>query len=428
MSSYLRGFLAAIALFGVLAAPLYADNYEQYCDIKGFAAATRQTIVVLDERQVTPENGDRNDERNGPWRRFVGRLVDFQSAAQLEQRFQPRERLTLVLARKDGTGVTAIFTGCLPFFSQAEQRRAAGEGGVTTYLKKYFGFGEVASAKHDSDVFISRLGESIREAIQPDALSARGTHMAGNFASSGLIASLKQSPFVDLNRGLPRIILLSNLPPYFGDLGSDLVQARSTGKKLAEDAALNLRGSEIYVVGSTTTEKPYFRDAVEMFFLVSHASLISMGSFASVPDFLPPPTAIRRYQGLIQFPDRQYPIRIRLATDQNGTLVNSWLSVETSKEEFVPVHGTITCQADGCRFSGDNTFAQVWNPKHSGGRDPVFDPEYPFGGARILEFSTRDDYIRGDISDPHIKYQNLQRNDSKTNKLHFFANYSAGMF
>ena len=70
-----RIFPAAFAglLFAVSGAS--AAEYEQYCNVEGFAAPVRQTLVVLDEQHVFPETGQMPEPRNAAWRRFVGNLL-----------------------------------------------------------------------------------------------------------------------------------------------------------------------------------------------------------------------------------------------------------------------------------------------------------------------------------------------------------------
>lgn len=406
-----------------------ADDYEQYCDIGGVAQATRQTIIVLDERLVYGENGDQNDGRNGPWRRFIGRLVNFESGNQLEQRFLPRERLSLLLARKDGSGLISVFSGCLPFYSKSEQKKMASDDGATNALNSFMGWTPAATASRDAQTFISRFGEAIRSAVQKSELSTHTQDIdEAQPISGGLISSLKQGAFIDLGRGLPRVVVVSDMASYFSRLPADVGAARAMGLQSSQAAGLNLRGAEVYVVGEDGNTASSFRDALSMFFLGSRGNLISVGSVQSTPEFLSGPTRVLRYQGLVQFPESQYPIRMRLAMDQNGTLVDSWFSIQGERETYTPLHGVLTCEENGCTYSGDNVFAQVWNIARADHGQPTFDSSLPFGGARVLQFSARENYVRGDISDPIVQFHGQKSGKQQTNRLHFYATLSQGIF
>jgi hypothetical protein len=181
-------------------------------------------------------------------------------------------------------------------------------------------------------------------------------------------------------------------------------------------ADLNLKGAEVHVVGMSGGAGA--RDALVMFFLAAHGELISTGSASSLPSFVASPIRVTRYQGTIQYPDTKFPIRIRLATDQNGTVVNSWISVQTSGEQFSPFHGVLTCAANNsCTYAGDDTFSQIWNVKRNTKGTPFLDPSMPFGGARSLNLVIENNVAQGSISDSLINFQGL-----KTNKLEFTAN------
>jgi hypothetical protein len=297
----------------------------------------------------------------------------------------------------------------------------AAAAGVSQALNSFMGWGPTATSKQDASIFISRLGEAIREAIQKSELSTRTQE--GDQLSSGLFTSLKQGATVDLNRGIPRLVLLSDLSTYFGAIPGTAEQARQFGLDAGESVGLNLSGSELYVVGTTGNAKPSLNDALQTFFLTSRASLVSISGASSMPVFLGNPVRLIRYQGLVQFPTTRYPVRIRLLSDQNGTLINSWFGVQAQKEEYTPIRGTLTCNDGGCTFAGDNTFAQVWRVKRDANGAPMFDKSMPFGGARTLQFVTKDNYLKGDISDPSVQFTGL-----KSNKLHFYATTSQGMF
>jgi hypothetical protein len=346
---------------------------------------------------------------NGPWRQLIGNLL-FADESVLEHNFAPRERVTLVLARKDGAGTRMVFTGCVPFFSAAEKATIAKDSGVGKSVNTFFGGGPVMAAKKDLVLFHSRLGESVREAVQPAMLSAEDLeHNDGDLSQSGLASSLRQGNLVNPAYGLPRIILYSDLSRFLHNIPPQQDQARQAGFAMAHPLSLDFGGAEIYIVGMSGS--PSSRDALDALFLASHGELISTGSANALPQFVAAPIHVARYQGVIEYPENRYPIRIRLATDLNGSVVDSWVSVQTSWEQFSPFHGAVSVDASGAwRFTGDGVFAQVWNPgRHAGGK-PLFEVTLPFAGARslTLEMPHGSDEVIGSISDTLIHFKGVK--------------------
>jgi hypothetical protein len=389
-----------------------AENFDDYCGLAGFSVPQRQTIVVIDEHHIFAENGQR-DGRNDGWRKFVGNLLLPDNQAVLEQNFLPRERVTILLARKDGAGTKVVFSGCLPFFSPAERGRIEANGGYLRSVKAFFGSDEAADARRAMDLFRIHLGNAMRAALDPSALS-RFEPQGQPLSASALVSSLKQGTIVNFAYGLPRIVLYSDLQRFFGSLPGSTEAARQAGQREGNAADLNFRGAEFYVVGMSGGGVS--RDALDMFLLASHAELAGLSGAAALPAFLPAPVHVTRYQGRIVYPDNTFAVRLRLATDENGTVVNSWISVQASNEQYVPIHGVVTCGQFGCSFAGDQIFAQLWYAGRGGARPPLLGPSLPFAGARNLNLSITNSRVTGSISDPLIRFEGL-----KSQKLEFSA-------
>ncbi len=381
----------------------FGDDFDSFCSVQGLSAAQRQTIVIIDEQHVFPET-DQRDGRNDAWRKFLGNLLLPGNQTTLEQNFEPRERVTLLLARKDGAGVRTIFSGCLPFYSAAERKQLAAKSGYMHGINTFFGWDDTSAARRSMDLFRIQLGNSVRGALSPSALS-RSSVQNSQLSSSGLVSSLRQGTIVNFAYGIPRIILYSDLQRFFGNLPPSVDGARQYGLQQGLAADLNFRGSEFYVVGLSGGGRGH--DALEMFLLASGAELGGASSAFALPSFQPPPKRVSRYQGTIVYPDNKYTVRIRLATDENGTAVNSWLWVQTGNEQHVPIHGVLTCNDRGCDFSGDQVFAQIWNTARGDGRAPVLAASLPFGGARNLSLKFFGTSLKGNIGDPLIRFDGL---------------------
>jgi hypothetical protein len=415
-------FLSAVLVACVLAlnaGVAHADNFEQYCGLPDLSVPLRQTVILIDELHVYPEVGKQPDQRNLVWRKFLGNLL-LSDENTLEQNFLPRERVTIALAKRDGTGVRTIFVGCLPFYSADEKKALAQSAGSMQYVNNFFGTGPLANVKRDIDLFRIRMGDAISAGLQPSMLSSANIpHSGGDLAANGFVTSLKQGALVNLTYGIPRFIIFSDMSRYLENFPSERTKVCALALEKAKNADLDFKNAEVYVVG--LTGNAIARNALGMFFLASHGELISTGAATSMPTFQSPPSHVVYYQGLIQYPDNRFPIRIRLATDQNGTVVNSWLSVKTSKEQFSPIHGVVTCQSNGsCIFTGDDVFAQIWNVSRNAGTEPLFDPSLPFAGARSLNFVESGTTVTGSISDTLLHFQGL-----KDNKLEFDASRQA---
>jgi len=389
-----------------------AQSFEAYCAQPGLQAPLRQTLVLLDEAALTAEPNGAPNPRNQAWRQLLGQLLLPANPAQLEQNFAPRERVSIAVIRADGTGLRPVFTGCMPFYSAAERTRLAQDGGMMRGLHDFFGTGPVARAKRDMDLFRIQLGNAFKTALDPAALSPPGTVGGlGTFA-----ASLKQARLTNPAYGLPRVILYSDMGRLLARMPGDGAAARSFGFRQGTQSDIDFGNAELYLAG---LRGGALRDGLEAFALASHAELVAIAPSASLPAFRAAPRRVLRYQGSMQYPGTRYPVRLRIAADENGNLVNSWISVQTGSEQFNPLHGTLTCAPGGdCTLAGDQQFAQLWNPKRGAGSEPAFSATLPFGGARMFKAHIQGGGISGDISDPVVHFEGV-----KGAKLDFSASF-----
>lgn len=402
---------AAIVLFSLLtviaaAAPASAaPNFDAACDLPELPAPVRQTLLILDEAQVVPETDQNNAPGNAAWRSFLGNLLPEDSAA-LERHFLPREHLSIVLARRDGAGLRTIFSGCVPFFSGEETRTVRQRAGAKRWVDSFFGLGPLADARKNMAMFRARLSGAVKNALQPSMLSPAGAGPDKDLAANGLVRSLKQGNPVVPAYGIARIIIFSDMSRLLADFPADLVKVRELGLEKARAAELNLGGAEVYVSGMSGS--PVARAALDMFFLASYGELVGASAASSLPAFAPAPVRLLYFQGTSDYPGVKYPLRLRLAVAQGGTVVNSWVSVKTSRDQFSPFHGLLTCHtATACSYTGDDVFAARWNARRSVSPEP--DGSLPFGGARGLHFELKGNTVTGSISDPQIIYKDMEK-------------------
>lgn len=389
---------------------------ESFCNLKGFDAPLRQTVLVLDGAHVGPEPDKSVSEANRVWRSFIGRFLDIESGF-AEQSFLPRERVTLLVANDDGSGVSEVFSGCLPFYSEAE-KQALKLGTLEVFL----GRGAIADAKKEGGKVRTALALGMAGIAQKK--SAQST--AGNDSSienAGIIRSLKRSSFVNLDQGIPRIFLLSNLARFSPGSANSVMEARAAGRAAGEDLGLDLKRAELYVVGVEGSKSvDLVQEYLHSFMLASRAELVGISNWQGLGNLRAAPTRISIFQGAITYPTGKLPMRMRLSTDQNGSTVNSWVSVHSDQDRFTPFNGILNCQEETCEFLGDRQFAQIWTDNPD--REPEFDEWMPFSGVREFVFTLKGERIVGRAFDSSVTLQG-----TKDNALHFeLSKLTTGQF
>lgn len=401
--------LLSVAVFYPFAAWGTPLNLDDYCAIKGLDKALRQSIVVIDEDQIAEErDGEKARPENNGWRRFIADLTN-PSRPGLNRDFAPRERLSLFIARRDGSGLTKIFSGCLPIFSEAEIARSK-EGGLLKDLEWFFGTSMEARAKKDFERVRNALLATLLAAAKTENLS-RSTLSERKFTHSSLIVSLKRSSFIDLSLGIPRLFLFSDFSRFEYDGLQASASPRDHGFVGAKASKVDLSRSELIIAGTGGSKADdSIRHFLTAYFLEGQARLASVTPGASIPTLSAYPTSVRIFQGKLTYPSGAYPMRMRLATDVNGHAVNSWVSLHKDDVATTPFGGTLTCdqRTKRCNFIGDKHFAQVW--KTTTDNAPVWNSTMPFGGLRELEFSIQDEQMSGRVFDSNVEIRGATGN------------------
>ena len=369
-----------------LAAPITDDGYCQY---QGLPPSLRQTLVIIDGAVVSPETSA-PAQANSVWREFARRFVDALNPT-ASQLIDARERVTLAVANADGSGLTILFTGCVPLFRKEEQANLEGQTGV---LAKFMG----NDWRHSADA----AGEKFRrEATLAMIQGLKGVPVgkgdAAPFAQSSLINSIGKSLSYGLEDGVPRVVIFTDLNLYQFP-SADIPTVRRTARVDAERDGLNLLRTEVHLFGVHGADDGSVSNYLQAFFLEGRGRLDTLTSVTGSLNPSSPPRSVSVFQGTIGFPDAEYPMRMRLAVDGNGTVVDSWVEIQSVESKFVPFSGILTCSTtDACQFTGDNVFAQVWsdNPDPK----PEFDAWIPFGGMRNFSFTLTKDSIAGVVKD-----------------------------
>lgn len=392
---------ALALLLAAAALPAHAaTRFEDYCAKPGLARSVRQTIVIIDEAHVVPNPAHGGiAPQNAAWTRFVGDLIN-NDRIQQGRIFAPRERLTVLMAPRNGAEPRLLFTGCVPYYSAAEKASLARQaGGLGSMVNSYFGSGPVQAAVKDMDRFRTQLGAALIAAAAPGAVT-RGGAISGPFASSALYASLQRTP-VDIGQGIPRIILYSNVNRFTPAAGN-VVGARKAGFDLARRDPADFKRAEVYVVGAAPTQSELDREFFKAWLLGSGGWLrgLTTAGLAQMDAY---PERLRVFSGVIRYGDLNAPMRLRLATTASGEIVNSWISVQNETETATPFSGNVVDVGGGAQRGGNNGqgLGQLWsfNPDEK----PEFSGDLPLGGMRRLEFTTdRAGGLNGKVSDPLV--------------------------
>ena len=377
---------------------------EEYCEeIFGVRSPLRQTIVLLDSKSIQPAaNAVDFAATNAAVRDLVLSLAD---AEQLVRggASEPRERVSIYLLPSDGSSPELLFTGCPPGFSAEEERQIReDQSAVTKGTEAFFATGKVQQAEEAADGFRTRLLGALLYAGNAERPTDAPGAEASSFVQSAVGRSLAGTAnLIDLQLGIPRIILVTDLAKLPLNV-ADEVAARALGFSDAETAHLDLRRSELHVVGTGGGQNSaMIQGYAEAFFLGSHARLVSVAG-NTLPPLPPSPVRVEVYSGQIDYGPYQFPMQARLAFDRNNTLVNSWVVVAREGEVATPLTGSATCDAGGiCRITSDDSgFAQAWSLQR--GPEPDFGPALPFGGLRYVEMTVGGDGASGRVFDPVV--------------------------
>ena len=180
-----------------------------------------------------------------------------------------------------------------------------------------------------------------------------------------------------------------------------LSAARALGFYMARQTNIDFSRAELYAVLFSAKKNKLMREFAHAFFLGSGA-LLSGWSNKSISNLSTNPSAIRVFQGFIDYGYRKPPVRMRLVWDGNGTLVNSWISVSLKDAVSTPMSGTVICQDSFiCSIrSDDSGFAQVWSTNSD--KKAEYEAQMPFSGLRYFEVNIDGDKAAGKIWDPVV--------------------------
>lgn len=358
-------------------------------------AALRETFMVVDERNLKPaQQGNEFAEKNGAVRDAVMSFADPGSALETG-RSTARERITLMIAPADGSAPRQLFTGCLPGLTQAERTNALqSESGVA----RFFSGGKMQELDEAVETFRATVAGALIQAARSTAPAAA----PGD--KNPLMASLAATNRIFRKTGtVPRVVLVSDGLPQ--PTAQDVVAARQEALAEAAHTPVDFGDAEVMAIGKGGNDET--RHAfLQMYMLRLNGKLASWSADPSGATPTPAPTTLRRYVGTVQYPGSPEGIvRIRLAMDSDGKLVNSWLILTGAPyERAIPLTGQGVCNETGdCKLRADNEgFANAWVATRGQKEDTQFDNEAPFGGMREWTLETSGNNLEGEVFDSAV--------------------------
>ena len=119
MRKFLSCVVAAIVSVPVCALAYEPVRFEEACRRAGATMPLRQTIVVVDEGALRAREGQSKaaDKR---WIRAIVELADARDGATTSN-MEAAERLTVMVAKADGSELVPLFFGCSPNLNTSER-------------------------------------------------------------------------------------------------------------------------------------------------------------------------------------------------------------------------------------------------------------------------------------------------------------------
>ena len=369
---------------------------EAFCSVPELAETLRHTYLLLDEAAISKTTTPAEFvDLNAPLRDMVLTFADPKKSLSAGTA-AARERVSIFVLPRDGSAGKRVFTGCIPGLSSQELKTVKSE---SSKISDFFSGGIAQKIENDSKAFRTRLIGGLQVAAA-QATGPAEPH-SGGLDETSLVKSLRASGrMINGDEGPPRVILYTDISKLDLPTGASRQEARQAGFDLARGTSLDFGRSNVAVVLPSSTNE-ITREFFDTFLLAQHGHLIHWGS-ASVGALPPAPTQLQRYAGEVEYSGGSETVQLRIGTDQDGKLVNSWLVQVGSPNRSTPLTGQAICDDTGsCEIrSDDGGFTQAWSL--SPGGEAEFDPEAPFGGLRQFRFETNEEQLTGKFFDPVV--------------------------
>src|SRR5438309_3475041 len=264
-------------------------KHEAACDLAGLTRPKRQTVIVVDEASIRRSDAAGFRTANPGVLEAILAVSDPVQAVE-SGALEPRERVTLLLAPKDGTQPRAMFTGCAPALSAEDKAKAeAGSSSAQRAKDSFFATGAANRIADQAEEFRTTLLGAVQH-IAEGAPEQQG-RAAPSFEASSAVRSLKTAARVaDPSLGAPRLVLIAPAALRAVPAAADPASARQAGFAAARATRVDLGQSEVAVALADGRS----RDFVEAFLLGSRGRLISWSS-GPPSNLAPAPVAVRSF-------------------------------------------------------------------------------------------------------------------------------------
>ncbi|MGB9366574.1 MAG: hypothetical protein WCE79_11240 [Xanthobacteraceae bacterium] len=373
---------------------------ESSCRAEGFKRPLRQTIIVVDEGAIEAISG-KPSQANLRLNRTILNIAGVLEGQPVALS-APRERLTLLFAREDGSDLIRALVGCPPTYSDIEINQLEKDSsGLSGQFKKFIGRDVRTNVEKEKQGFQTLILQTMVELAKLRSAPAN-TRKDTDIGFLRALALIRGN--VDLNYGVPRIVVISPMNIPAARSFNDVKTAREKGFDLAEKIGADLQRAEVYLVGHSRETPGFTREFAHALFLGMKGRLAAVGGEA-LPAFADAPNSVAVYTGSIDYGDRKVPMQMRLAVDKTGLLVNSWVEVSVLRPVATPLVGNSSCKnsaADQCDIVTGNgsEFSQSWVTDIK--PTPTFNEKLPFSGARFFELSTTSETAKGRVRDPNL--------------------------
>jgi len=400
LGAVLMLFLSACDRSTDVAAPVLGGDgelkAEAFCDVQGLKPSLRHTYLLIDESIITKTETPADFViHNVAIRDAVLALADPVRAIS-SGAADFRERVSIIVMRKDGSGGGRVFTGCVPALSPEEQQQIRSESSA---VSDFFSGGVAQKLQNEVADFQGRLVGSLQLAARQAPGPA--SPQTGEFADTALIKSLRASGrLINSDAGVPRLVLITNLGGVHFPPMMKREEARKAGFELGKTIGLDFGRADVLVIQPSGGEDLH-REFMDAFLLAQHGGLAYWGDYR-VGALAAAPVSVSRYAGDAAYPKGPETLQIRIGIDRNGKLVNSWVLLKGRPDRSTPMTGNAVCGQDGrCEIRSDQGgFAQAWSLAPGG--EPEFDPEAPFGGMRDFQLISDRERVTGRVFDAAI--------------------------
>jgi hypothetical protein len=290
----------------------------------------RQTLIYLDQSIIGKDDAD--------WFRDL----------QNKLKFLPSEPIKVLMIDAGDSRVKEIWSVCYPSMSKEQYKKAKDEESV-------FSTGVDKQLKNASSTYKKQLNSALAAPLSTTTLDNKPRYKIGSFPKKSIVEALYyDSGRYDLNNGITRVILFTDMVENSDHASPLTLKDKETAKKLAQKTSerypVDFNNSNFYVYGIGYSHKNSdlnrnLQEYWKHFLNRSGAHLVSyhaqLNSSSGVDLFQPV-----SYSGVMkQANGSNVATKLRLAFAPDGKLIQSWFGI---KELRYPLKGNRQCKGKKC--------------------------------------------------------------------------------